>query len=87
MAPGPVFVHAEHCVAYSGDGFPDSLCSLPLAFESHGIASRVLSLTAVREASAETQIEGLLASPEARWLHVRHAEAGCFIARVERAAD
>jgi hypothetical protein len=86
MAPGPVFVHAEHCEAYAGDGFPDSLRSLPLAFESRGFASRVLSLSAVHESSAEAQIENLLASPDARWLQVRHAEAGCFIARVERAA-
>jgi len=86
MAPGPIFIHAEHCVAYAGDDFPDSLRPLPLAFEARGVASRVLALSTSSESGAEAQIEQLFSSPDARWLHVRHAEAGCFIARVERAA-
>ena len=44
MAPGPVFIHAEHCEAYSGAGFPDGLRSLPLAFEARASGSRVIAL-------------------------------------------
>lgn len=87
MAPGPVFVHAEHCVAYTGAGFPDSLRALPLAFEARGSAGRVMALNRVGEAGAEALIERLFAPPDTRWLHVRHAEAGCFIARVEGAVS
>jgi Protein of unknown function (DUF1203) len=85
MAPGPVFVHAEHCEAYAGAGFPEGLRSLPLAFEARADGSRVAGLTRSDGARAETEIANWLAREETGWLHLRHAEAGCFIARVDRA--
>ncbi len=84
MAPGPVFIHAEHCIAYAGEGFPDSLRPLPLAFEGRLSGSKVVALSARTDLPAEEQMEGLFDESAASWLHVRHAEAGCFIARVER---
>jgi len=86
MAPGPVFIHADHCESYDADGFPDGLRSLPLAFESRASESRVLWLTRAAERAPEESIEKLLADPAAEWLHLRHADAGCFIARVDRAS-
>jgi len=86
MAPGPVFIHADHCEAWDGAGFPDGLRSLPLAFEGRASGSRVTTLTTNGAHAPETQVEALLARDDAEWLHLRHAEAGCFIARVERAA-
>jgi hypothetical protein len=85
MAPGPVFIHAEHCMAYAQRGFPDSLRSLPLAFEARASGSRVTELSARTDAPAEAQIGVLFDDHFADWLHVRHAEAGCFIAQVDRA--
>jgi hypothetical protein len=85
MAPGPVFIHAQHCAAWSGDGFPDALRALPLAFEARTGGSRVTALSAQHGESAEIQIERLFLDPEVRWLHLRHAQAGCYIARVDRA--
>jgi hypothetical protein len=84
MAPGPVFIHADHCVAYAGDSFPPELRTLPLAFEARAAGSRVVQLTTDPDATAETQIERLLGHADSDWLHVRHAQAGCFIARVDR---
>lgn len=86
MAPGPVFIHAEHCDAYDAEGFPDGLRSLPLAFEARAAESRVLWLTREPEGAPEEAIGRLLADPAAEWLHLRHAEAGCYIARVDRAS-
>ena len=85
MAPGPVFIHAEQCTAHDGEGFPDALRVLPLAFEARLPGGRVVALSAGADASAETRIERMFDQYEAAWLHVRHAEAGCFIARVDRA--
>ena len=34
--------HAEHCEAFAGDGFPEGLRALPLAFEARATGSRVL---------------------------------------------
>jgi hypothetical protein len=84
MAPGPVFIHADHCDAYAGEGFPTELRALPLAFEARASHSRVSQLTTDRDATAERQIERLLENAGNDWLHVRHAQAGCFIARVDR---
>jgi hypothetical protein len=84
MAPGPVFIHADHCDAFGGEGFPPELRALPLAFEARGLESRVVELTIDSAAAPEAHIERLLGSDGNEWLHVRHAHAGCFIARVDR---
>lgn len=86
MAPGPVFIHADHCEAFSGADFPEGLRGLPLAFEARAAGSRVTVLTRHADVPAETQIEVLFEEHSAQWLHLRHAEAGCFIARVDRVA-
>jgi len=86
MAPGPVFIHAQHCAAYDGNGFPEDLRVLPLAFEARLSGSRVSELSRRDDVSAEAQMRVLFEEHAAEWLHLRHAEAGCFIARVDRAA-
>jgi Protein of unknown function (DUF1203) len=85
MAPGPVFIHAQYCAAFAGAGFPEELRTLPLAFEARSSGSRVSCLSVRADVSAEVQMSVLFEEYESRWLHVRHAEAGCFIARVDRA--
>jgi hypothetical protein len=84
MAPGPVFIHATPCEAWAGDGFPDGLRALPLAYEARAAGSRVPGLTRASGAAAEREIAALLDRGDTGWLHLRHAEAGCFIARVDR---
>jgi hypothetical protein len=84
MAPGPVFIHAEHCTAYDGDRFPDALRSIPLAFEARTSGSRVTELSRRADVSAEVQIEVLFKEHGAQWLQLRHAEAGCYIAHIDR---
>jgi hypothetical protein len=81
-APGPVFIHADHCDAYRGKGFPEGLRSLPLAFEARVAGSRVTGFSANIAEPAEAQIQHLFTAGGAEWLHVRHADAGCFIARI-----
>jgi len=84
MAPGPIFIHAGHCEAYAGDGFPSGLRGLPLALEARADESRVLALTRASATGVDAEIERLLARGDIGWLHLRHAEAGCFIARADR---
>jgi uncharacterized protein DUF1203 len=86
MAPGPVFIHADHCEAFAGADFPEGLRALPLAFEARAAGSRVTVLTRHADVSAEAQMKVLFEDHQAEWLHLRHAEAGCYIARVDRAA-
>lgn len=79
---GPVFIHEAPCAAYAGRGFPEELRGLPLVFEGH----REGGLTYLRgEAGTEEEvIAALFADPGVRFLIVRNAEAGCFMARIER---
>jgi len=82
-APGPVFIHADHCDAYRGAGFPEGLRSLPLAFEARAPGGRVTGFSAGAAESAEAQIQRLFTTGGAEWLHIRHAQAGCFIACID----
>jgi hypothetical protein len=82
-APGPVFIHADHCTAHAGNGFPEGLRGLPLAFEARAEGSRVKELSASLAEPAEAQIQRLFTAAGAEWLHLRHAEAGCFIASID----
>src|SRR5262245_42971998 len=84
MAPGPIFIHAEHCAAYHGSVFPEALRELPLAFEARGTYSRVAALSSDPALPAEAHISSLFESDRHQWLHLRHAQAGCFIARIDR---
>ena len=83
-APGPVFIHADHCEAWNGQGFPDALRALPLAFEARASHSRVTALEVDDKRAPESRVLELLRRDDTGWLHVRHAEAGCFIASVLR---
>ena len=64
--------------------FQKGCAGLPLAFEARASGSRVTELSARKDVPAEAQMAVLFAELFAQWLHVRHAEAGCFIARVDR---
>jgi hypothetical protein len=83
-APGPVFIHAEHCEAYTGAGFPQGLRSLPLAFEALAARGRVIDLSTSGGDAAESQIQRMFTGGGAEWLQLRHADAGCFIACIDR---
>ena len=83
-SPGPVFVHRTVCEPFRGDGFPEGLKSLPLTLEAYGDYRWILDRARVTDGEADEAIEKLLANPAVRYVHVRHTEAGCFIAQVNR---
>lgn len=83
-APGPVFIHAEDCGQYRGTAFPPDLLSLPLLIEAWASGNRILSARRATGGETEAVIAELLEDPHIAYLHVRHGEAGCHIASVER---
>lgn len=83
-APGPVFVHAEPCERYDGAAFPPALLDLPLVIEGYRAGGTIVVQEAVGAASPDEVVGRVLALGEVAYAHVRNAEAGCFIARVER---
>lgn len=85
--PGPVYVHAESCERFTGDRrFPDDLRRVPLTFNAYAQGRKLVAQEYVEDGAVEPVIEALLALPEVAYVHLRHTRAGCYLARVERAA-
>lgn len=83
-APGPVFIHAEHCGRFEEAGFPEALRAIPLLVEGRTDDGRILQAMPVDPEHPDLTITACLADPAIDFLFVRHAEAGCHVARVER---
>lgn len=82
--PGPVFIHEDTCLRYSGNSFPPELLELPLLLEAFGDESGLVSRTPIEPGSVDAQVTEIFTSPEVRFINVRNAEAGCFVCRIER---
>jgi hypothetical protein len=83
-APGPVFIHAEECPQYRAAAFPADLYSLPLVLEAWATGNRIPQARQVSGEQADAALAELFADPDVAFVHVRHGEAGCHIARVSR---
>jgi hypothetical protein len=86
-SPGPVFIHRKECERYDTFAFPDALRHLPLAVDGYGAAGRLVRQAIVGEEPIEQVLDGVFTAGPVAYAHVRNGEAGCFIARVERAVD
>jgi len=83
-APGPVFIHRAPCRRYDDVGLPETLRRLPLVVEGYGARGALVVQRRVGTASFEAVLDEVLGSPGAQYAHLRNAEAGCFIARIDR---
>jgi hypothetical protein len=82
--PGPIFIHARDCERYSSDRFPPDFRALPMLFEAFGESGEMVKRVAVEEQKIEAQIDGLFALPAVKFIYIRNAEAGCFMAFIDR---
>lgn len=82
-APGPVFIHRVPCGRYDAPQLPEMLRPLPLVVEGYGDEGALLLQRRVGADDADAVIEAVLSHPDARYAHLRNAEAGCFIARID----
>ncbi len=83
-APGPVFVHRTSCERYDAPGVPLGLRRLPLVVEAYGEAGAMLQRQRVGDANVDAVLDDIFGHPDTRYAHLRHGEAGCFIARADR---
>jgi hypothetical protein len=83
-APGPVFIHRARCERYDGAALPEALRPLPLVLDGYGAGGEPLVQRRVGASPFEAVLEGVFDSAEVRYAHLRNAEAGCFIARIDR---
>ena len=81
--PGPVFIHLEPCPQYSDEGIPNWLLEIPMLFEGYGANSRLVVSQRVNKDDPDTQISEILKKADVKFIHLRNAEAGCFMARIE----
>jgi hypothetical protein len=83
-APGPVFIHRAHCERYDGPVLPEALRPLPLALDAYGIDGVLVVQRRVGTSPFEAVLESVFELGEVQYAHLRNAEAGCFIARIDR---
>lgn len=83
-APGPVFIHAQDCERYRGSRFPPALSGFEVILEARSAGNRVPYAQHASGADVDRVIDALLADADVEYVNVRHATAGCHIARVER---
>lgn len=83
--PGPVFIHRDECGRFEADCVPADLLFLPVLFEAFGDESRLISRQPMDVSRVSAQIETLFFDAAVRFINMRNAEAGCFIATIERA--
>jgi hypothetical protein len=84
--PGPIFIHAEACAPHSGAGYPDGLAGIPMVAQSYHNDGTIAGPRALSPGDEAVALAMILDEPPVQFVHLRHAEAGCFIGRVERAA-
>ena len=82
--PGPVFIHAGRCPEYSVDEFPHELLSIPMLLEGFGDNSKLVVSESVAADRVDEQIGAILNTVGVKFVHLRNAEAGCFIAKIIR---
>ncbi len=84
-APGPVFIHAEPCAGYAGATLPPDFRALPLVFDAYAAGGHLLAQERAGTNASDEMIAALFDRTGADYVHIRNGEAGCFMARVERA--
>ena len=82
--PGHIFLHTEPCQEFNADGFPHDLLDLPLMFEGYAENSLMLRRVTVDSIEYESQIADVFSDPVIKFINIRNAEAGCYIARIDR---
>jgi len=82
-----VYIHTAACSRYDATDIPEALLGLPLLLEGRTNDGRILrSVSASGREQVTEALHQLLAHREVEFLFLRHGEAGCHIARIDRGA-
>jgi hypothetical protein len=84
-APGPVFIHANECSRYEGIALPSDFRTLPLVLQGYRAGGQLVAQERVGDRKAEDVLARIFDEHSADYVHIRNGEAGCFMARVDRA--
>jgi hypothetical protein len=84
-APGPVFVHAAGCSPFAApSGFPESLRALPFILDGYAPGPWLVAREHAAAGEVEAAAARIFAHVAVAYIHVRNADAGCYVARLER---
>jgi uncharacterized protein DUF1203 len=81
---GPIYVHADACEPFDGDGIPDQLTRRLLSVRAYDDRHMLVDADVTEGTSLRDVASRLLAAPGAAYLHVHNARPGCFAARIDR---
>jgi hypothetical protein len=81
--PSPIFLHAAECRRFENEGLPALATHGLRAVRSYDAGHALVEGEVAEGAELESTIVRLLASPNAAYLHVHSATAGCFTFRVD----
>ena len=89
---GPIYVHAEVCEPYQNThAFPPEVengrIKFPLVFRAYNEEGVMIDAVLQNGEPASATIESLFENDKVAFTHVRNAQAGCFVAHVDRAED
>lgn len=82
--PSPIYIHKNECESFSGNGFPSELIDLPILFEGYCDNSELVKRETVSKSQIDQQIAEIFVAPNVKYINIRNAEAGCFVALIER---
>jgi hypothetical protein len=85
--PGPVYIHKNECESFAEAGFPPGLRGLPLLFEAYGAAGELIDREPVDRDALDEQLAGIFSREAVCYINLRNAEAGCFVAHIERSSN
>jgi Protein of unknown function (DUF1203) len=84
---GPIFLCAEVCPAWGGEGVPEMLASPDYIVRGYGVDDRIVYGTGgvVATGAIAKRAAELFADPRVAYLHVRSARNNCYQCRIDRA--
>ncbi len=84
--PGPVYVHAEACESFVGNGeIPKEYLGQPLTLEAFAANRERLAEKRLLGGGEDAALEELFGREDTEYVHLRSTSAGCYLFRVERA--
>jgi Protein of unknown function (DUF1203) len=87
-SPGPVYIHAAPCGLFAGDGhFPQEYHGQPLTLEVFGENRARLTERLVNGTDGDAELQEIFQDTNVKFVHVRSTTAGCYLFRVELAAQ
>ena len=87
-SPGPVYIHAQPCPLFASNGhLPQAYHDQPLTLEVFGENRARLNEKLLNGTDGDAELQEIFQDTNLKYVQVRSTTAGCYLFRVERAAQ